>query len=265
MIIPGILEKNWNDIEGKLEIVYNRSLSGIDLSSQNIIYREKVTKIQIDFCDGIYVKSQTWSPLEILELNKKQKNENNSTENKKINREIINLTEKGLPHWEDFDYEADLMVSPDNLKNYIEAVAQLGFGKVVLHGDEEDQMYEAIDLAVYNMLEVGISSRDINLIIKLLNNVDYIDKIDYVQIMGIENIGYQHEPFDESVIEKIKIIRDILNSTPSALAGTFPREGLNTNKSRIRIQIDGAMNNETIQMCREAGADDFVMGSAYFK
>ena len=35
-------------------------------------------------------------------------------------------------------------------------------------------------------------------------------------------------------------------------------------KGKIRIQIDGAMNNETIQMCRDYGADDFVMGSAYF-
>ncbi len=268
MIIPGILEKNWNDIADKLDLIYNRSLSGVDLSSKNIIYREKVTKIQIDFCDGVYVKSQTWSPLEVLEINKISSLEK---ENIKINKEILNLVEAGLPYWEEFDYEADLMVDSikldsnglSNMYKYIEAIAQLGFSKVVLHFDEENEIYNAIDLAVNNMLSIGISSRNIELIIKLLNNTDYVDKIDYIQIMGIENIGYQKQVFDESTIENIKVIKkelDILNKL------NIDQEGKVKNiKHKIRIQIDGAMNNETIQICRDAGADDFVMGSAYFK
>ena len=34
--------------------------------------------------------------------------------------------------------------------------------------------------------------------------------------------------------------------------------------TKIRVQIDGAMSNDTIQICKDARADDFVMGSAYF-
>lgn len=254
MIIPGILEKYWSDIEDKIEIVYNRSLSGVDLSSQNIIYREKVKKIQIDFCDGLYVNNKTWSPL-------------------KESREINSILEKGLPHWENFDYEADLMVDNicldsdglSNMHKYIEAVAMLGFSCVVLHSDDETKLVEAILKAKEYMLSVGISSRDINLIIKLLNNQDYIDKIDYVQIMGIDNIGHQNEPFDESVIEKIKLIRETLNKINADKENEKKESEYNISiKGKIRIQIDGAMNNETIQMCRDYGADDFVMGSAYF-
>lgn len=258
MIIPGILEKSWDDIEDKLEIVYNRSLSGIDLSSQNIIYREKVKKIQIDFCDGVYVKSQTWSPINF--------------------REINSILEKGLPYWEDFDYEADLMVNSlasdnnfldyrdkniSNMHKYIEAVAMLGFSHVVLHSDDEASLVDAILKAKDYMLLVGISSRDINIIKNILDsnyindNSDHnndnreaiFDKIDYIQIMGIENIGYQQQSFAESTIENIKIIKDILNKLEN---------------KKIRIQIDGAMDNDTVQRCRDAGADDFVMGSAYF-
>ncbi len=270
MIIPGILEKSWSDIEDKIEIVYNRKLSGVDTSSKNIIYREKVTKIQIDFCDGVYVKSQTWSPLDVLKV----------TQSKEIN----GIVEKGLPYWEGFDYEADLMVNsliasnkildPDNkglsnMSKYIEAITQLGFSKVVLHFDEENEIhnnkeiYNAIDFAYDNMLSVGVSSRDMRLIIKLLNNTDYVDKIDYIQIMGIENIGYQNQPFYNKTLENIKVIKnelDILNKL------NIDQEGNIKNiKHKIRIQIDGAMNNDAIQMCKDAGADDFVMGSAYFK
>lgn len=254
MIIPGILEKDWNSIRDKIETVYNRSLSSVDLSSQNIIYREKIKKIQIDFCDGLYVKSQTWSPLDVLYITEENKSNNNF-------REINNILEKGLPYWESFDYEADLMVDglrvdsngDSNISKYIEAVAMLGFSHVVLHADNVSVLVKSILKAKEYMLSVAISSRDINVIKDiLLNDINIVNHIDCIQIMGIENIGFQCQPLSDDIVEKIKSIREILNNL------------IINEDTKIRVQIDGAMSNDTIQICKDARADDFVMGSAYF-
>lgn len=221
-IIPGILEKRWEDIEDKIEIINTR-----------YIYNKSITKVQIDICDGVYVKSHTWSPM------------TNSVENKKL---IESLIDKGMPNWEDFEYEADLMVS--DLKSYIEKVSELGFASVVLHSESLEDLKSAVSHASDYMLIVGIASRDIEVILSYLDFIKEIDNvksqnnnIDFIQIMGIKEIGKQGEPFDESVIDKIKSIRVLTD---------------------INIQIDGAMNDETIELCRVVGANHFVEGSAYF-
>lgn len=221
-IIPGILEKRWEDIEDKIEIINTR-----------YIYNKSITKVQIDICDGVYVKSHTWSPM------------TNSVENKKL---IESLIDKGMPNWEYFEYEADLMVS--DLKSYIEKVSELGFASVVLHSESLEDLKSAVSHAHDYMLIVGIASRDIEVILSYLDFIKEIDNvksqnnnIDFIQIMGIKEIGKQGEPFDESVIDKIKSIRTLTD---------------------INIQIDGAMNDETIELCRVVGANHFVEGSAYF-
>lgn len=229
MLVPGILEKRWEYIEDKIEVAYNRSQ-----------YVGDIKKIQIDICDGIYVKNNTWSPVI------------NSAENKIL---INTLIERGLPHWEDFHYEADLMVS--DLKSHIEKISELGFSFVILHTEDLEYMKEMVAYANSYMLSVGIASRDIGVIVSYL---DFIKEnkdcdIDFVQIMGIKEIGRQGEAFDEGTIENIKLIKDKISSMND-----------NINMSdKIKIQIDGAMNDYTIELCMAAGATDFVQGSAYFK
>lgn len=224
--IPGILEKRWEYIEDKIEIVYNRNSSP---------QYGKIKKIQIDFCDGVYVESHTWSPMV------------NSIENKKL---VERLIENGLPYWEDFEYEADLMVK--DLKSYIDVIVELGFAYVVLHSQSQKELTDAIVYAKDKMLTVGISSTDIDLILSILNieNRKHFTLPDYIQIMGIKNIGMQGQPFDSDTLGEIDYIKKYIKEN---------------NCEHINIQIDGAMNEETIEMCREVGATDFVMGSAYFR
>lgn len=71
---------------------------------------------------------------------------------------------------------------------------------------------------------------------------EYIEFADYIQLMGIKEIGSQRQPFDEDVLEKIV-----------ELKRRFP------NKS---ITIDGSVNQNTIARLRKAGADRFICGSA---
>jgi ribulose-phosphate 3-epimerase len=88
-------------------------------------------------------------------------------------------------------------------------------------------------------VSVGVSAHGSTTLDKLS---EYIEYADYIQLMGIYEIGAQSLPFDELVIGKI-----------IELKRRFP------NKS---ITIDGSVNANTIARLREAGADRFICGSA---
>jgi ribulose-phosphate 3-epimerase len=60
--------------------------------------------------------------------------------------------------------------------------------------------------------------------------------------MGIHDIGSQGQPFDTEVLERIKHLKNL-----------FPE---------LIISIDGSVNEKTIPLLLEAGADRFVSGSA---
>ena len=73
----------------------------------------------------------------------------------------------------------------------------------------------------------------------------HLDKFDYVQLMGIDKIGSQGQPFDIRVLERIVTLRAL-----------YPE---------LTISIDGAINETNILALRKAGADHFVVGSAILK
>ncbi len=75
--------------------------------------------------------------------------------------------------------------------------------------------------------------------------VQYAEFADYIQLMGIREIGSQGLPFDEAVIEKIAELKRL-----------FPLKA---------ITIDGSVNEETIVRLAKAGADRFICGSAIVK
>jgi ribulose-phosphate 3-epimerase len=67
-------------------------------------------------------------------------------------------------------------------------------------------------------------------------------QFDYVELMGIDEIGRQGQPFDERVLQRI---RDIKAKYPD-----------------LEVSIDGSVNEDTLPRLKEAGADRFVVGSA---
>jgi len=70
----------------------------------------------------------------------------------------------------------------------------------------------------------------------------YLPFADYVQLMGIYEIGQQSQPLDEAVFEKIEYLKQ--------------------NYPQLSITIDGSVNEDTIKRLKVAGADRFVVGSA---
>ena len=212
-IIPAILPENFVDLEGHVEALHG-----------------SVSLVQIDVCDGFFVPSKCWP----------YKNDNG--ELKKILDE-----EAGLPEWERIDYEIDLMVK--NPKEDAEKWIKAGAKRLIFHIESEG-ISETIEMLKAehkysredDLLEVGIAI-NIDTPISALENI--IDDISVVQCMGIDRIGYQHEKFDERVLNKIKEIR-----------AKYPE---------ILISIDGGVDFENLQSLIDAGVDRFVAGHSVFQ
>jgi ribulose-phosphate 3-epimerase len=219
-IVPAILEKNY---EAVCEQIEKYKILSENFSKNKSEISNNFT-LQIDVCDGVYVETKTWLP---------------STE---INEdgEFIN----DLKYWNELDYEADLMV--DDAKKYLEIAGELGFAKAVIHikDEEKDKVRDCYDYCISMDMQMGIASKNIN---NIIENLEYCD---YVQVMGIKNIGKQRQDFDEDRV--LADIQEIKNKI----------ETLNTEKDfNIYIQMDGSMGEESIKICKDAGAEVFAVGS----
>ena len=81
-----------------------------------------------------------------------------------------------------------------------------------------------------------------------LSAVDWVlDVVDYVLIMSV-NPGFGGQTFIHSSLDKIRALREMMRS-----------RGLTA-----LIEVDGGVNEKTIESIAEAGADVFVAGSAVF-
>lgn len=70
----------------------------------------------------------------------------------------------------------------------------------------------------------------------------YAEHADYIQLMGIREIGSQGQPFDETVLERVESLRT-----------KFPEKV---------ISVDGSVNEDTILSLKMAGVTRMVVGSA---
>lgn len=77
----------------------------------------------------------------------------------------------------------------------------------------------------------------------------YINEIDMVLIMTVEP-GFSGQKFIENAAKKIKDVKAISEYL---------------NKQDLIIQVDGGINNETVKICAEYGANCFVAGNYVYK
>lgn len=112
--------------------------------------------------------------------------------------------------------------------------------RIVVHVESTQNLPAVLAHAVAHTYQLGLSfNNDTDL--ALLSDIDPTH-FDYVQLMGIETIGVQGQPFDERVLSRIEFLKK-----------TYPN---------LPIQIDGSVDSDTIQKLKAAGADRFVVGSA---
>ena len=214
-IIPAVLSKNYEDMKNKIALV-----------------RGIVPMVQVDLCDGIFVKNKTW-PFSTGGADD-------------INFHRIMNEEEGMPFWEDIDFELDLMVS-DALENF-DIYTKLSPKRVVFHIeavgnlDEFKNFIEGMDVYVRDAIQIGIAINTDTLVDQIIPLVNHVD---FVQCMGIEKIGFQGQDFDERVLTQVKFLRE-----------KYPD---------LIISVDGGVNFDTAADLVEAGANRLVMGSTILK
>jgi ribulose-phosphate 3-epimerase len=214
-IIPTVMPESEDDFREKIQSVFRF-----------------VDTIQIDVMDGKFVRSVSWPY--------------NDFGNEFWYK--LKTQEEGLPNWEKVNFEVDLMVENqiDEATNWINA----GVTRIIGHIEaftSDEMIAEFIELGKGSMVEVYLAlapSTDLHRIKKWINHENEMNRIDGVQFMGIENVGYQGEPFAENILKNIIELRS-----------EFPE---------IVIAVDGGVNEETVPELIDAGATNLASGSYIF-
>jgi pentose-5-phosphate-3-epimerase len=147
-----------------------------------------------------------------------------------------------LPLWDEFDFEADIMLE-DSLEA-AEACLTAGFARIIVHA-RYSSAREALE-ALQPQRE-GDFPVEVGLALRAHDEPQVLDAFaglyDYVQVMGIDTEGSQGHPPDPHHKE-LGLIR--------ALRATYPQ---------LVIQVDGAVAAHPKELA-DAGADRLIIGSA---
>jgi ribulose-phosphate 3-epimerase len=140
-------------------------------------------------------------------------------------------------------FDVHLMISP--VDNFIKDFADAGADIITFHPEATTDVGQTIKLIRDQNKKVGISLKpksEISLI------KEYLNQIDLVLIMSVEP-GFGGQKFMPEVLEKTKIIRDLINQ----------------NNLKVDLEIDGGINFENCSKVKDAGANILVSGSTVFK
>ena len=176
------------------------------------------TRIQVDICDGQFTPQATWPY---------RKKDNTF--------EMIVREEEAMPAWESIDYEFDLMVN--HPEEVVDDWVSAGASRIVIHAESKGDVIAAI-ARLQGRVEIGLAL-NIDTPISMIN--DKLE-INFIQLMGIDHIGFQGQHFDEKVLNKIKEVKMAFPDLP--------------------IQIDGGVSLETATELIKAGAERLIVGSA---
>lgn len=214
-VIPAIIPKDFEDLKEKMSQV-----------------SRLVPLVQVDVMDGRLTPEASWPYL-------------NSPD---PDFEDIKKEEGEFPFWQKLDFEVDLMVKePERVWfDWITAGAK----RAIFHFESTEDIGALLkdfreklpkkDSALYTELGLAIDIDTPNEEI-----YPFVPELDFVQFMGIAKIGFQGEPFDERVIEKIKSFKQ--------------------NFSEKTVSVDGGVSLESAPSLVEAGAGRLVSGSAIFE
>jgi len=191
-----------------------------DLYAKANKVRDYVDIVQVDIMDGKFAPSKSW-PYNNLQ-------------------EFENLVEIAKPLLGDLMFDVDMMVADpeDSIDEWI----TLGARALIIHTDSTEVIDDVIARIKEKGVAVGIALRPYtdNEVLERI-----VPKINFVQFMGNQKIGYHGIGLDENVLEKIRDARK-----------RFPN---------LVITVDIGVNFETAPRLVEAGVNKLVSGSTIFK
>jgi ribulose-phosphate 3-epimerase len=223
-IIPAIPPKDLDDLRDKMTQV-----SGL------------APLVQIDVCDGKFVPSKTWPYVKggMEEFSK------------------IIAEEEGFPFWDSLDFEIDLMVR--NPEEVAHSWVMVGAKRLIFHVESAPNILEIIEKLREEYgtakdetfaLEIGVALDIRTPNEEVYEFLDMIDAdgdsiIDFVQFMGIDNVGFSGQEFNDQVLEKISDLRDLYPNIP--------------------ISVDGGVSFDNAADLISAGATRLASTSAIFE
>ena len=137
-------------------------------------------------------------------------------------------------------FDAHLMVTnPDDL---LEEYVNAGVDMITVH----KEVTSHLDRTLIRIRELGCKAGvSINPSTSISGLEFLLDKLDLILVMTV-NPGFGGQIFIESSLNKIKLIRELINDKP------------------IKIQVDGGINKLVAPKVIDAGANVIVAGSAVF-
>jgi len=140
-------------------------------------------------------------------------------------------------------FDVHLMI--ENPEKYIDDFLSSGADILTFHIESTEKVLENISKIKKSGKKVGISLKpktDLNEILP------FLDKIDVVLVMSVEP-GFSGQKFIPYTVEKIKKLRKVIDEK----------------KLSTKIEVDGGINPETVNIVKEAGAEICVAGDSVFK
>jgi len=210
-IIPAILEQSLDEIAARLESIQGAARS-----------------VQIDVVDGGYAPNRTWPYAE---------------KSQQAEFARIVAQDEGFPLWEDFDFEIDLMVAhPERVVlDWVEA----GALRIIVHANSVGSLDALQKLSTFRGGDFGVA---VGVALSCTDTSDTLEPFsglyDFVQVMGVEKIGFQGRGFDARALTLLRALKE-----------KYPG---------LQLQIDGGVGHNHLLDCVEAGAVRITSGSAIF-
>lgn len=216
IIVPAIIPTSKEDLEEKLS-----QLQGL------------CEEVQVDIVDGKYARPASWPyTVEASEPSR--------------------MLAEGemLPYAGEIGFEIDLMsTDPESVAG---VWIELGAKRLTIHAESTRYLRRFLENA-RTMFghDAGFASNFLSLGLAIGTETDlslidpFIDRIDYVQFMGIRTIGHQGEPFSPGVLIRIVAFRK-----------KYPN---------IPVQVDGGVTLANAPSLLQAGVSRLVVGSALWK
>lgn len=209
-VIPAVLPKSWKELESHLALM-----------------RGVTRRVQVDIVDGHFAHGKTWPYKDGDKF-----------------AQIVEQ-ERGLPFWEDLDFEFDLMVVDPAavIMDYVHA----GASRIIVHATSTTAVPAVQHLIDLNE-ESGAFSVQVGVALGAHAQPDdlepFEEQFDFVQVMGIERVGRQGEEFSQKAL--------------------FLLERLRRRYPQMLLQVDGGVRLENAKQLVAAGATRLVAGSAIF-
>jgi len=214
-VVPAVIPKNLKDLAAHVEKIVGAA-----------------KRVQVDIVDGEYARGgflrrQTWPYKDSATFLK------------------IVSEGHGLPHWDNINYEFDLMIKDPavHIMDYVHA----GASHIIVHARSGGAV-EAVQKLVDLREDGGAFAVQVGVALMCDAQPEELNKFeaqfDYVQVMGIKTIGRQGQQFDTRSLHLL--------------------ERLHQRYPGLSLQVDGGVNKETIPGLVKAGAQFLIAGSAVF-